>query len=250
MRSIFSFLSLFVFSLSLYSGDKKRDEVVLTPEISLIDIPTAGVLDYSNFNARNRFYNSGGMLLYLNVGVLQNLNLGASFMVDNFIGFTGPVKMVRPEIQIKFRFYDGGYYIPALAIGYDGQGYYYDRDTKKFMQKGKGLYFVGTREVLFPGFMGNIGLNIPDYDEGYLYSFAGFNYNVDDKFNFMLEFDNLFHSDYPSRTNAGVRINISPNFSVDFALRNIGRNSKFPNGLVNKTERIIQFNTSFYLDSF
>jgi len=250
MKKILFFICFALFPASIFSMDQKRDEVILTPDVSLIDVPTAGVIDYSNFNLKTRFYTNGGVLTYMNVGILQNLNLGASFMVDNLIGSNNPVKMVRPEMQLKFRFYDGGYYIPALAIGYDAQGYYYDRGMKKYMQRGKGLYLVGSRELFFSGFMTSAGFNVPDYDDGYLYAFAGFNYNIDDKVNLMLEFDNLFHSDYPSRTNIGMRINVNSNFFIDIAFRNIARNEKFPNGLDNKTERIVQFNTSFYLGNF
>jgi hypothetical protein len=244
---IFCFFSLFGI---LFGENKKRDEIVINQDTSLIDIPTASVGDRGNFNIKTRFYSGGGVLVYMNVGVIDQLNLGASFMVDNLIGYNDTVKLIRPEMQIKFRFYDGGYYIPSLSLGYDGQGYFYDRELKKYMQKGKGLYFVGTKEIILPNLMGHLGLNIPDYDDGYLYSFVGFNYNLEDKINLMLELDNMFHSDYKSRFNFGIRFNITSDFNFDIALRNIGRNSKFRNGEPDKMERIVQFNTSFYLGEF
>ncbi|MEF3279530.1 MAG: hypothetical protein K6357_00980 [Elusimicrobiota bacterium] len=253
MKKIFILFSvIFFISQILIAQEKnsKRDEIIVTPEVNLIDIPTAGVIDYSNFAFKSRFYNNGGVLAYMNVGVLDRLNLGASFMIDKLIGSESPIKMVRPEIQLKFRFYDGGYYIPALSMGYDGQGYFYDKDLKKYMQKGKGLYLVGSREALLSNLMVHLGFNIPDFDDGYLYSFVGLNYNLDDKVNFIIEYDNLFHSDYHSRLNSGMRISITPNFSLDIAFRNIGRNSKFSNGEDDKMERIVQFNTTFYLGSF
>jgi len=249
----FLLLSLVLLSYSVYSfgGNKKRDEqIILNTDTSLIDVPTASVLDRDNFSIKTRFYNSGGVLTYLGVGILDQLTLSSSFMVDNLIGSQDNVKMVKPELQIKFRFYDGGYYIPALAIGYDGQGYYYDRNMEEYMQKGKGLYIVGTKEVFLPNFLMHAGFNIPDYDDGYLYSFVGFNYNLEDKLNLMLEFDNMFHSDYKSRLNFGIRFNITPNFNFDLAFRNIGRSSKFVNGQPEKMERIVQFNTFFYLGDF
>lgn len=242
------YIALLLVVLSLYNlAYSKFDEAIVTPETSLIDIPTAGVIDYANFELKTRFYNDGGFLNYMNIGVINNrLNLGASFMIDRLIGSKTPVKMVKPEMQIKFRFYDGGYYIPALAVGYDGQGFYYDKGSKKFMQKGKGLYFVGSREFV-SNLMGHFGFNIPDFDEGYLYGFFGINYFVDDKINLRLEYDNFFHSDYNSRLNFGIGINITPSFILDIALRNIGTNSKFPNGEAEKMERIIQFKAFFYL---
>ncbi len=224
-----------------------REEIVLTPETSLIDIPTAGVIDYSNFEIKTRFYNNGGVLTYMNIGIINNrLNLGASVMIDRLIGSQSPVKMIKPEMQIKLRFYDGGYYLPAMALGYDGQGYYYDSSTKKYMQKGKGLYLVGSKEVVSK-MMGHLGFNIPDFDDGYLFGFIGLNYSIEDNVNISVEYDNFFHSDYNSRFNLGVSINATPSFTVSVALRNLGRNSTFPNGYPEKTERIVQFKTFFYL---
>lgn len=236
-------ISIVFLNLSLFG----KDEFVIIPETSLIDIPTAGIIDYANFELKTRFYNGGGLLTSMNIGVINNrLNLGASFMIDRMIGSESPVKMVRPEIQIKFRFYDGGYYLPAIAVGYDGQGYYYDRDLKKFMQKGKGLYLVGSKEI-YPQLMAHGGFNIPDFDEGYLYGFVGFNYTLEDKFSVKLEYDNFFHSDYNPRFNMGFGLNITSNFIMDFAFRNIGTNSRFKNGMPEKVERIVQFKTFFYL---
>ncbi|MGC8866953.1 MAG: hypothetical protein ACP5IO_04405 [Elusimicrobiales bacterium] len=243
MKMIALFFLFFSMSFPLFS----REEIIITPETSLIDIPTAGIIDYSNFELKTRFYNNGGILTYMNIGVINNiLNLGASFMIDKIIGSQTPVRMVEPKMQIKFRFCDGGYYIPALVLGYDGQGYYYDSRIKKFMQKGKGLYLVGSKEILV-GLMGHMGFNIPDFDDGYLFGFIGVNYNVEDKINIRVEYDNLFHSDYNSRFNFGVGVNITPNFIVDVALRDVGRNSSFSNGWPEKTERIVQFKTFFYL---
>lgn len=248
MKKIILFYAVFAFSVSfLVSADKKRDEFIVMPDVTLIDIPTAGVVDYYGFHFKTRFYNNGGVLTYLNFGIMDRLNLGASFMVDRLIGAESPVKMVKPEMQLKFRVYDGSYYIPAISIGYDGQGYYYDTNLKKYMQKGKGLYVVGSRESFAPNLFTHLGLNVPDFDDGYVYAFLGLNYNLDDKLNFLLEYDNLFHSDYPERLNAGLRININTNFLLDVAFRNIGENSTFQNGQKNRMERIIQFT---YITSF
>jgi hypothetical protein len=251
LKIFFLVLVFLIISFDSYAGSGKRDEeVVINRDTSLIDIPSASVLDRGNFSVKTRFYSGGGVLTNVEVGVLDPLTLGASFMVDNLIGSGDNVKMIKPEMQIKFRFYDGGYYIPALALGYDGQGYFYDRRREEYMQKGKGLYIVGTKEMIFPNLMTHIGFNIPDYNDGYLYSFLGFNYNLEDKINLMMEIDNMFHSDYKSRFNLGVRFNVTSNFNFDIAFRNIGRNSKFINGEPNKMERIVQFNTSFYLGDF
>lgn len=239
-------VSLLSFS-SAYAADKERDENIILPDTNLIDVPTSGIIDYYGFSFKSRFYSSGGVLTWLNFGVMERLNLGASFMVDNLVGSGTPVKMVHPEIQVKFRFYDGGIYLPSLAVGYDGQGYYYDRDLKKYMEKEKGLYLAASKEIGVPGLVAHAGFNIPDFDNNYLFSFLGLNYTIEDKVSLMAEYDNLFHSDDPERLNLGARFYITPSFSLDAAVREIGKSEKFSNGWPRKSERVIQlkYNTSF-----
>lgn len=226
---------------------KDKDEAVVLPDVEMIDIPTAGILDYYGFQVKTRFYSGGGVLGALNFGVLERLNLGAAMTVDKLIGSDSGIKMRQPEIQVKFRFYDGGYYIPAAAVGYDSQGYYYDSTAKKYQEKGKGLYLAGSKEIGVPGLVAHGGFNVPDFDNNYLFGFLGLNYTLEDKVAFMVEYDSLFHNDDPSRLNVGTRIYITPYFQLDLAVRELGRNEKFANGLPRKAERIVQmrYTTSF-----
>lgn len=232
---------------ALAARDKDKGEAVVLPDVEMIDIPTAGILDYYGFQVKTRFYSGGGVLGALNFGVLERLNLGAAMTVDRLIGSDSEIKMRRPEIQVKFRFFDGGYYIPAAAVGYDSQGYYYDSAAKKYQEKGKGLYLVGSKEIGVPGLVAHGGFNVPDFDNNYLFGFAGLNYTLEDKVAFMVEYDSLFHNDDPSRLNLGTRVYITPYFQLDMAVRELGRNEKFANGLSRKAERIVQmrYTTSF-----
>ncbi len=224
----------------------KREALVL-PDVEMIDVPTAGILDYYGFMLKTRFYSGGGVLGGLNFGVQERLNLGASMSVDKLIGSETGIKMRRPEIQVKFRFFDGGYYIPAAAIGYDGQGYYYNQSDKKYLEKGKGLYLAGSKEIGVPGLALHGGFNVPDFDNNYLFGFLGLNYTLEDKIAFMLECDSMFHSADPSRLNAGTRLYITPYFQLDLGLRELGRNGTFEGGQKRKSERIVQmrYNTNF-----
>lgn len=226
---------------------KKDDIMVIVPDIRLIDVPTSGILDYYGFLFTTRFFSGGGVMGSLKFGVMERLNLGASMLVEKFIGSESGVKMRSPEIQVKFRFYDGGYYLPGLALGFDGQGYFYDSASKEYMQKSRGLYIAGSKEALWANFVLHGGLNVPDFDDGYVFGFLGANYIIEERFAVMAEYDNLFHSNDPSRFNLGTRFYITPYFYLDLAMRDIGRNDTFPNGAAKKTERIVQlkYNTSF-----
>lgn len=241
-------------SAAFAAKDKNKDkgESVVLPDVELVDIPTAGILDYYGFQLRARAYSAGGVQTGLNFGVLERLNLGASITVDRLIGSEQHIRMRRPEIQVKFRFYDGGYYIPAAAIGFDGQGYYYqgDRDQRdygKYLEKARGLYLAGSKEVGIPNFALHGGFNVSDFDENRLFGFVGANYTLEDKISFMWEFDNLFHSDYPSRINVGTRIYVTPYFQLDLAVRELGAHRDFSPVRARRSERIVQlrYNTNF-----
>lgn len=245
----FSFAALAAAPLAAQKGAdrEERPEGVILPETGLIDVPTAGILDYYGFLIKTRFYSGGGVLSSLNFGVLERLNLGASMAVDKLVGSESPVRMVRPEIQVRYRFYDGDYYIPALALGFDGQGYFYRKALKKYMQKGRGLYVAGSKEFLLPGLMFHGGLNIPDFDDGYIFGFLAANYTLGDKVSFMAEYDNVFHSDVPKRINLGTRFFVTPYFHLDVAIRDIGASEDFADGSERNPERVVQmrYTTSF-----
>ncbi|MCG2727001.1 MAG: hypothetical protein L6420_12270 [Elusimicrobia bacterium] len=241
-----SLIMVLVCSGVLYA-EKKENKDIIVPDTVLIDMPTAGILDYYGFLIKTRFFNDGGIVGNLNFGVMERLNLGASMNIEKFIGSDSDVKMVRPEIQVKFRFFDGGYYTPALALGYDGQGYFYDKNQKKYMEKGRGLFVVGSKEFGMPNLVFHGGLNVSDFDDNYVFGFLAMNYTLEDQVSFILEYDNFFHSGDPSRTNIGTRFYITPYFQLDLALREFGKNIVFSNGAKRKSERIVQmsYTTSF-----
>jgi hypothetical protein len=247
MKRLTALFALLVLTAAPALAGKAKSDAVVLPDVEMIDIPTAGILDYYGFMMKTRAYSEGGVIASLNFGVLERLNLGASMAVDRLIGNSTDVKMRRPEIQVKFRFFDGGYYIPAMALGFDGQGYYYNPATRKYLEKGKGLYLAGSKEIGLPGLALHGGFNVPDFDNNYLFGFVGLNYTLEDRFAFMVENDSLFHDDDPSRFNAGVRFYVTPYFQLDAAVREINPGKDFGPGLDRKSERIVQlrYNTSF-----
>ncbi len=179
-------------------------------------------------------------------GVLPRLNIGATISAENLIGTSNDVRLVRPEIQAKYRMYDGARYVPALALGYDGQGAYYDRTQSKYLEVARGLYLVGSQEILTPGLFFNPGINIADFDDNGVYGFFGLSYTIEDTFSLMVEWDAVQRID-TSRFNVGGRFYVTPFFHLDLAVREIGKNTTFSNGEPNKPERIVQlrYNTSF-----
>ena len=48
--------------------------------------------------------------------------------------------------------FDGTDILPALAAGYDNQGYLYQESTRDFLQLERGIYLVGSHEIFIPDF--------------------------------------------------------------------------------------------------
>lgn len=197
------------------------------PVIDLIDVPTAEVMDRYGYDASFRFYSGGGMLTKTSFGVFPRLNVGFGLDAEGFIG-NEAVDLNKPTLNVRFRFFDGQRNLPALALGYDGQGLFYDDDADKYHQREKGLYLAGSGEVVVPDLSLHGGINIYDFKEDHLYGFVGLRYLYIDRLGFTLEWDNI-RVTRDSRLNAGMEFWVTPSFAVEFAGRDLtgpGRDSE------------------------
>ena len=222
-------------------ADPEKSEGALVPaDTDLIDVPTAAILDYGGYSSRTRFFSNGGIMEWLGFGVFQRLNVGASMNVDRLIGTATPVQLTRPDLQVKFRFFDGDRVIPAAVVGYDGQGFLYNRPAQKYNQRQRGFYVAGSQEIGVPGLHGNLGMNISDFNSNAVFGFMAADYNLRDKVLLMWEWDNL--SDWnDSRINMGFRTYVTPSFHLDFAVRGVGQGGTFSNGVTRGAERVVNF---------
>ncbi len=203
-----------------------------TSDSSLIDIPTAEVMPLHSLGVQARAFNEGGVLSYFDFSVLNRFTIGASFTFEHLIGTNDQsIKMLIPALQLKFRFYDGGEYVPALAVGFDNQGYWYDHDKDEYLQEARGVYLAASKELFTSGLLFNPGINVSVDGFGFnkFAGFMGVSYTIEDTAGLMFEWDSIRGFDH-SRLNAGVRVYITDFFAMDFALRDFNH----------KTERVAQ----------
>jgi len=212
-KIIFGSLTLAVFVVFLSAAG------AFANRLWVMDTPTAKLLDYGSYNVGIRIFDSGSLQSRLDFGVFKILNVGLAWEFDNFIG-NQQVKVAVPALSAKVNIYGGDMNIPAIAIGYDGQGYFYDAfHDGKFAQDAKGVYLVAGREVLLPGLIVSGGLNTNDFDTGKIFAFLSAIAPVyEDIISLMAEYDNL-HSFSDARFNAGVRFNVMENLDLDFMMR-------------------------------
>jgi len=219
------------------------DSSIQSPDADIIDAPTSAVLDDHAYSTRSRFYAAGGVLEYLSFGVYPGVNLGASAAVDGFIGDEKNVRMRAPQAQVKWRFFEGDQALPSMAMGYDGQGYRYNTGDRRFNQRQRGFYLVGTKELGIPGFEFHPSFNISDFDSNAIFGTLPITLNIRDKAELLVEWDSIANwSD--SRFNAGMRFFLTPNFHVDFAVRAIGAGGNYSDGAPKGPERIVQLKYS------
>jgi len=206
-----------------------------SPQLEAVDIPTADILDPKTFSTSFRFYSEGGITSRLILGPFKRFNLGISLDAQRVIGGNDP-HMIRPSLFAKLRFFDGTDILPALALGYDNQGYLYQDSTRDFLQKEKGLYFVGSHEFLLPNMELHAGINFPRVDEsGTPFGFFGMTYKIVESFALLAEYDNIQKAP-DNRINLGGRFWVTSFFNVDVAARNVGR------GAARGAERIVRLN--------
>jgi hypothetical protein len=135
--------------------------------------------------------------------------------------------------------------LPAVSIGYDGQGYFFDPDEKKYSQKDRGLYFVVGREFFIEGLMFNVGINMNAFLKPKLYGFVNATALLyKEVVYFMAEYDNIDSiNDYKdARLNLGLRFALTEYIDVDCIIRDCwgkdNKNLRIPN------ERIFKVNYS------
>ncbi|MBL8023776.1 MAG: hypothetical protein JNK54_05775 [Elusimicrobia bacterium] len=200
------------------------------PLMEVIDVPTAEVLDRYGFDSSYRFYSEGGVLVKTHFGVFPRLNVGFGLDADGFVG-NESVDLHKPTLNVRFRFFDGQRNLPALALGYDGQGLFFNKSTDKYAQREKGLFLVGSGEIIVPDLSLHGGINVYDFTEDHVYGFMGFRYLFRDVVALNAEWDNI-RVGRDSRLNVGLGWWMTPSFAVELAGRDLGGPRRRPERIV------------------
>jgi opacity protein-like surface antigen len=91
--------------------------------IELIDVPTANTMIKGEVRVDIKMYPGGGILSRLYVGLFDKLMIGGAFNVRNIIGEGSVTFDLPPQFLGKIRITDDEGAVPAIAVGYEGQGY-------------------------------------------------------------------------------------------------------------------------------
>lgn len=135
----------------------ERPSVMIQPR-KLVDAHTAGLLPRAHYDFEFRVHGSGvegvngcGLQLAISVGITDRLNVGISYGGDGLIGRGRARGNPYPGGHIKYRLFEEGYVMPALALGYEHQGYGGIEEREGldgFMYKSQGFFVAMSKNYL------------------------------------------------------------------------------------------------------
>jgi hypothetical protein len=204
----------------------------------LIDKPTAGLLKRGSYSVSANFFQRGGMLAGITVGIFEPFTFGISYGGTGIIGKDSINMNPLPSVNAKLRILSEGIIIPALAIGFDSQGkepYLSSDSLKRYTIKSPGVYIVASKNYSILGNLSihgglNRSLENGDSDED-LNMFAGVEKSLSSDISIMLEYDFAVNDNHGNAIgkgngylNFGFRWAWGKGLVVGFNLKNITKN--------------------------
>jgi hypothetical protein len=217
--------------------------LLYTNNINSVLSPTAGVLSRGEARIHQKIYRADSMSIGAEVGLFENFMFGLSYGAEHIVGDQKPVWYNRVDPKIKYRIINETLEIPAIAIGIDTQGHgLYNKQTKRYDIKSKGLYAVASKNFTFLGLLGvDFGANFTferadSDDKRYFDMFAGMYKTLGNSVIIYAEFigalnDYDRNNDEVDRGNRGnpyvntaVQIQVSDNLSMKLQMFDMFRN--------------------------
>lgn len=251
--SILLFAILFPFVLSFPQGSGGSSASV--ESVSLIDVPTAGVLNRGNVGLNFYFMPMGVLISRIEVGVFDNFSFGISYGASNFIGVGSPEWYKLPGVNVKFRVLEETESVPSIALGFDsqGKGEYFtkldNREINRFKIKSPGFYAAFSKNYQFLGYFSMHGvvsysLEKDDRDRD-MDLMVGVEKTLGAHVSLIAEYDFAINDntgnalgDGSGYFNAGIRWSVGEGLTVGFDLRDLLNNKKVNAGAADRAIRI------------
>ena len=216
----------------------------------LVDIPTAGMLAKGSLALDLDFYQEGGVLLGLSVGLLDRLSIGVSYGGTHLIGSDDPVMNSVPGANIKIRIIEENMTFPALVLGFDSQGRDgYLKDLSRYVIKSPGLYVAASKNYSMIGFFSihggvNYSLERADGDRD-VNVFAGVEKTLGSVVSLVVEY-NLGSNDSNGRAigkgrgylNTGLKWAVGNGLTLGVCLKDLAKNTNNDLTVANRTVKI------------
>lgn len=155
-RSAFILAILLAGSGLAYGQSNAGVSATIEPTM-IIDKPTAGMLHRGSYYVNANFFDQGGVLFGVSVGLIDRFNFGISYGGTDILGTNKPRMYPYPGVNVKIRILDEAVAVPAVALGFEwqGRGPYHD-DLKRYTTKSPGFYAVASQNYAI---LGNLSLH-------------------------------------------------------------------------------------------
>mgnify|MGYP006288255013 CR=1 FL=1 len=240
MNKYFALASLFLISGLFVNTSTLDAQVPAYPQPPiLINTPTAGALARGSYATELRMMPEGGVLAGVGIGLTDRFMIGVSYGGTHIIGQDSVEWNPQPGVQVKYRFIEETYKLPAFAIGFNSQGYHrYIKERNRYTLKSTGFYAVASKNYQF---LGNLGLHV-----GINYSlenetdddpnlFAGIDKAINEELSLMVEYDTAINDNERGDTaisrrrgylNAAIRWTFAEKFHIELDMNNLLRNKE------------------------
>lgn len=218
-----------------YAGDGATVEPTM-----LVDKPTAGLLKRGSYSVSSNFYQNGGVLVGISVGIFEPFAFGISYGGTNIIGPNKIDMNPMPGVNAKLRLVSESATMPAIAVGFDSQGKepFLNADTlKRYTVKSPGVYVVASKNYEILGNMSfhggfNKSMETTDGDKD-LNMYVGVEKTIGKDISIMLEYDFAANDNNNEALgkgkgylNFGFRWSWGKGLVVGFNLKNIVKNQE------------------------
>jgi hypothetical protein len=254
MKSLF--LVFFLYT-SLIIAQGSAGESAKFEYRSLVDMPTAGILEKGFVGATTDILPNGVLIAKLEVGVFDNISFGISYGGGNLIGSGNPEWYNLPGVNIRFRLFDETETFPAISLGFDsqGKGVFFD-SSSRFAIKSPGFFGAASKNFEFFGYMsvhGSINYTLESKDgDNFVNIIGGVEKTIGKNVSLVAEYDFAFNdntTDLYGRGNGymnlGVRWSLGEGFTLGFDLRDLLHNHKWSPGSAERAIKIEYIKTIF-----
>jgi hypothetical protein len=250
MKNILQIALIVFITASCHFGQGSAGEGAKFEYRSLIDAPTAGILEKGFVGVSTDMLPEGVVIGKLEVGVFDNISFGISYGGANIIGAGSPRWYKLPAVNLKFRLLDESLSLPALALGFDsqGKGEYFD-SSGRYAIKSPGFFGAISKNFGFLGYLSlhasvNYSLETKDGDN-FMNLLVGFEKTLGNTFSVVGEYDFAFNDNSTEAfgsgngyLNLGFRWSMGEGFTLGFDLRDLLDNKKWNPSTADRAIRI------------
>jgi hypothetical protein len=220
----------------------------------LVDMPTAGIADKGSLVLDVGFYQEGGVVFGVSVGLLDRFSLGVSYGGSRIIGSASPVMNPIPGVNMKLRIIEEGLLLPAIALGFDSQGKDgYIKELDRYAVKSPGLFAAASKNFSFLGYLSvhggvNYSFERADGDRD-INAYAGVEKTIGPVLSALVEYNFATNDDNASvgkgwgYINAALRLMLGNGLTLGVSLKDMVKNG--PNITVANRTVCLEYARSF-----